>query len=105
MNLHPARLAVGDGGHNPDTGAPIPPSSAATDLTHRLSDVALASVTRTGQRVSVIGIIPGGAAPLLISEFGVLTSDGVLIALGTFSPQTIADGVDAQFALELFPEA
>ena len=103
--LAPARLAVGNGGHNNATGQPIPAQRSNTALAAPITDVALTSVLRDGATITVLGIIPGGAQPLLISEVGITTASGLLIARATFAPQTITEGVDAQFTLELFPEA
>jgi hypothetical protein len=91
----PRRLGVGDGGTSPGTNVPLPPSDVATDLVHeitridvtqRIIDVDVPSVTFVGLFQSAGSYQFNQPGQAQISEVGLFTTDDTLCAVYNFAP-------------------
>ena len=78
--VNPIAIRVGNGG-----GAPITPSSAMTDLVHRVGDaypiIASARDATNPQMWRFRTLIPAAAGPFDIREIGLFDSDGDMLAI------------------------
>lgn len=94
FDITPAQFQLGDGRYNASTGVLTDPTELDTDLDNPIAPAAaLFDVTRYGSIIVATIRYTGPVGGATITEAGLYTSDNLAIALDSFRPITVAEGV------------
>lgn len=88
-------VAFGDGGHNTDTGEPIPPDGSETTVPGQVIQKSINSSSISSTTYTAVGIIDDTEISLgtNVSAVGFYDSEGDLVALKTFSPKGMTENM------------
>lgn len=103
FDLTPATFKLGTGRYNSGTGVLTDPTELDTDLETIAVSGALFALTRYGSILVATIRTTGPVGGAEYTEAGIFTSDGLAIALDSFRPYAVAEGITHELQYTILP--